>query len=418
MERVARFDTGKLGKAVITNQGYLRVPAMVARTGILIYKKGDGTVTRELVLPEVLLNEDSLKTLALIPMCNDHPPVKFLDVDTTRMYQVGYTGETIEQQKEGDETYIGPMATITDRKAIEDVDAGKQELSAGYTCRLDETPGIYKGQKYDAVQRERIYNHIAIVSKGRAGENVRLHLDGSDATENNNVEAIMKTVKIDGVSFEVEEKLAEKIDGLMKVVADAKEEKKGDDKKIQDCKDKIAALKDELAEAEGDDKEGIKEELKKAKDSLFQMTAEKDKASAKADTLEAALKKVNEDAANPVKVQEAVKARMSIIGTAQKAITDKTVLEKIDGMSDVEIKKAVILAVTPDAKAKLDSGSEAYIDARFDTIGEMITKENGAESLGKLLNQSRQDAAPKASEVETSRAEQLKRSREAYLPKA
>ena len=418
MERVARFDTGKLGKAVITNQGYLRVPAMVARTGILIYKKGDGTVTRELVLPEVLLNEDSLKTLALIPMCNDHPPVKLLDVDTTRMYQVGYTGETIEQQKEDDEIYIGPMATITDRKAIEDVDAGKQELSAGYTCRLDETPGIYKGQKYDAVQRERIYNHIAIVSKGRAGENVRLHLDGSDATENNNVEAIMKTVKIDGVSFEVEEKLAEKIDGLMKVVADAKEEKKGDDKKIQDCKDKIAALKDELAEAEGDDKEGIKEELKKAKDSLSQMTAEKDKASAKSDALEAALKKVNEDAANPAKVQEAVKARMSIIGTAQKAITDKTVLEKIDSMSDVEIKKAVILAVTPDAKAKLDSGSEAYIDARFDTIGEMITKENGAESLGKLLNQSRQDAAPKASEVETSRAEQLKRSREAYLPKA
>ena len=418
MERVARFDTGKLGKAVITNQGYLRVPAMVARTGILIYKKGDGTVTRELVLSEVLLNEDSLKTLALIPMCNDHPPVKLLDVDTTRMYQVGYTGETIEQQKEDDEIYIGPMATITDRKAIEDVDAGKQELSAGYTCRLDETPGIYKGQKYDAVQRERIYNHIAIVSKGRAGENVRLHLDGSDATENNNVEAIMKTVKIDGVSFEVEEKLAEKIDGLMKVVADAKEEKKGDDKKIQDCKDKIAALKDELAEAEGDDKEGIKEELKKAKDSLSQMTAEKDKASAKSDALEAALKKVNEDAANPVKVQEAVKARILIIGTAQKAITDRTVLEKIDGMSDVEIKKAVILAVTPDAKAKLDSGSEAYIDARFDTIGEMITKENGAESLGKLLNQSRQDAAPKASEVETSRAEQLKRSREAYLPKA
>ena len=119
-----------------------------------------------------------------------------------------------------------------------------------------------------------------------------------------------------------------------------------------------------------------------------------------------------------MKVQEAVKARMSIIGTAQKAITDRTVLEKIDSMSDVEIKKAVILAVTPDAKAKLDSGSEAYIDARFDTIGEMITKENGAESLGKLLNQSRQDAAPKASEVETSRAEQLKRSREAYLPKA
>ena len=58
-------------------------------------------------------------------------------------------------------------------------DAGeKVELSAGYYAKYDFTPGTWKGQMYDAVQRFITGNHLAALSgAGRCGETVSV-LDG------------------------------------------------------------------------------------------------------------------------------------------------------------------------------------------------------------------------------------------------
>ena len=49
----------------------------------------------------------------------------------------------------------------------------KVELSAGYYSRYDFTPGIFNGQRYDAVQRYISGNHLAALSgQGRCGESI------------------------------------------------------------------------------------------------------------------------------------------------------------------------------------------------------------------------------------------------------
>ncbi len=78
---------------------------------------------------------------------------------------------------------------------IEKDDAG--EVSCGYSCELDMTPGVdpVSGQKYDAVQRNIRFNHVAILTKdqkARAGAEARLRLDNQT----------MIKILIDGVEYE------------------------------------------------------------------------------------------------------------------------------------------------------------------------------------------------------------------------
>lgn len=56
---------------------------------------------------------------------------------------------------------------------------GKKELSCGYRCRYEYSPGVFDGVKYDYVQREIRGNHLALVENGRMGKDVAV-LDHSD----------------------------------------------------------------------------------------------------------------------------------------------------------------------------------------------------------------------------------------------
>lgn len=54
--------------------------------------------------------------------------------------------------------------------AIDAVEDGEQkELSCGYKYTPDMTSGVYEGAHYDGVMRDLKFNHVALVSRGRAG---------------------------------------------------------------------------------------------------------------------------------------------------------------------------------------------------------------------------------------------------------
>jgi hypothetical protein len=74
---------------------------------------------------------------------------------------------------------------VTDREAIEKVKRGDTpELSNGYRCEYDPTPGVAPdGTRYDGVQRNISGNHHAITRKARAGPEVRLHFDSADGDD-------------------------------------------------------------------------------------------------------------------------------------------------------------------------------------------------------------------------------------------
>jgi 8-oxo-dGTP pyrophosphatase MutT (NUDIX family) len=59
------------------------------------------------------------------------------------------------------------------------IDSGKTELSVGFRCRWDWTPGVFEGQAYDVIQRDIRGNHLALVDDGRMGPEVAV-LDHDD----------------------------------------------------------------------------------------------------------------------------------------------------------------------------------------------------------------------------------------------
>jgi hypothetical protein len=181
MSEALRFDRAEISPDwEETPEGYLRIKATFARTGLQRYRRQDGSEAIEYRPEEEVSKQDALLSLANLPVTLEHPP-ELLTPETCRQYQRGATGSIVE--------YRSPFAvgfvTVTDREAIDAVKRGDaREVSVGYRVKFDATPGTTPdGQRYDGVQREISGNHVAIVRKGRAGPEVRLHMDSATAVD-------------------------------------------------------------------------------------------------------------------------------------------------------------------------------------------------------------------------------------------
>src|SRR3989338_8217970 len=172
---VQRFDfVGTLKALETTPQGFVRVDARLTRTGIFTYHN-DGKVTRELRLPEEVFRCDSLKSIAGAPVTDLHHDT-FVCPENAKELAVGFAGEEIKP--DGD--FVTAKLTITDAAAIEALKEGsRKEISLGYTCEVEDSPGVYNGEPYDGVQRNIVVNHIALGPKGwgRAGPEVSVKTD-------------------------------------------------------------------------------------------------------------------------------------------------------------------------------------------------------------------------------------------------
>jgi hypothetical protein len=173
-DTLIRFDSMPIPKMTRTKEGYLRGQAVVSRAGVFSYMNMDGTIRGELRHPEEVFKRSSLDTLKMIPITNDHPP-EFVDASNAHKYQVGHTGETYDV----DNDQIIVSMTVTHQDAIDAIEAGKVELSMGYTVDLKPENGDFKGEHYDARQLAPKYNHLAIVKRGRAGSAARLRFDNA-----------------------------------------------------------------------------------------------------------------------------------------------------------------------------------------------------------------------------------------------
>lgn len=158
--------------------------AYISRAGIFEYeewKGGKKHIRRELRPLEEVSNPESLKSFAQVPVTNDHPRVGNLSPKTAKEYMVGATGDrvTMDSDPEGKgRDHVRTSVMVADGETIRDMDSGKIEVSSGYTCDLDETPGVHPvWGPYDAVQRNIRGNHVAIVDSARGGRTVRVRMD-------------------------------------------------------------------------------------------------------------------------------------------------------------------------------------------------------------------------------------------------
>ena len=175
---VERTDfSGPLLAPVMREDGTLLMSGRVAKPGILVYRLADGSTRRELVLAEDLHNEDSLASLGRAPVTLEHPD-EMVTPDTFEAVGVGDVDGDVVIEKEGG--FVTVKIAVRRRDAIDAVLAGKQELSLGYIVRLEETSGTHEVfGRFDAIQRDRQHNHLAIVDRARAGPSVRLRTDGA-----------------------------------------------------------------------------------------------------------------------------------------------------------------------------------------------------------------------------------------------
>lgn len=134
---------------------------------------------------EELLNEETVKSFNLVPLVNDH---EMLGKDFKPAEEKGIDGIIYNPRVAHGDMLMGNIK-IYSEKMMRDIKNGKKELSMGYTCTYDLTPGDWDGQHYDVVQRNLRGNHVALVDKGRMGSDVRVYdkhicCDSMDITGN------------------------------------------------------------------------------------------------------------------------------------------------------------------------------------------------------------------------------------------
>lgn len=179
MARAQRFDLHRLDGPEVLPSGALRVPARVAKVGVLRYRDADGNEWGELVPESTLFAADSMATLRGVAVTDLHPSAP-VTAETRRTLQRGHVGDVIA--RDGD--YLSAPVYVTDAEAVSLVQSGqRRDVSCGYECELDETPGLFNGVPYDRVQRDRVYNHLGLGPEGwgRAGTDVALKMDGKGA---------------------------------------------------------------------------------------------------------------------------------------------------------------------------------------------------------------------------------------------
>lgn len=354
-----------------TNEGFLKGRAIVTSIGVFTYKRKDGTVQRELRLPEEVFSPSALNSMKLKPVTLNHP-MELVTSDNAKSLQVGSLGDNPSSTTQFDNPYEKKTdgincaidMIVTRQDAIDAVLNGKQALSMGYTCDLEmaEPGSTWCGIEYDFIQRNIRYNHCAIVDSARAGDNARIELraDSEDAVledivlyknkKNDGGNDMLKKVNLDGIDYEAEETVIKALnsekaraDKAEKAGKDACEEKKAMDKKVSDLEDRNKELEKRISALE----------------------AERDTAKEKADSAEKALEEAKKTALDSKAIDAAVNAKMELLRNAEKAKVEV----KAD-MSDMDIKKAVITSAFPNAK--FDGKDDVYIQARYDATVEML----------------------------------------------
>jgi hypothetical protein len=331
-----------------TDEGFLKVPARISRTGIQEYlaiemgltDRDPTDVVRVYRPEEEVFNDESLVSFANKPVTNNHPP-ELVSPDNSKQFSVGMSGPDVTR----DGMFAKTVLHVTDGEAIKSIESGKTELSNGYTADIEWVSGVTPdGEQYDAIQRNIKGNHIAIVERGRAGPACRV-ADNLPITGDT---VAMAKITIDGVDFEVSDQAAQAVGKLQARVSDAEEE-------TQKKADELEAKEDEMEEKA--------KEAKKTEDSL---KAKLDDATSKIPTADTLDKLVTD--------------RTAVVDTVRKVAPEV----EWEGKDADTLRREVVAAKCPNVQ--LDSVSADYINARFDMLVESV-ENNSQQQLDDAISQ-------------------------------
>ena len=412
-----RSDSISVDKTYYTEEGYLVDHPIVTTCGIFEYKNADGTVRRELRLPEFVFEEKSLESYKGKPIIITHDAGE-VDKNNVRREQIG----TIMSAGYRDGDSVRCEIIIHDVNAMQR--CGLKELSLGYSLETDDTPGVYRGEKYDCIQKNIEVNHLALVGEARAGDTARLNIDGKD----DDIEILKGGKEImykpndghkthgDGEELTPEEMEAaialykaqkaasqaggETADGTEPVVPAEPEVEKTPIEKVRENIDRRDAeaggmAPDEVIAAQKADLDTLLAEIDK-----LQATNDMNGDTASAEPAKepgAPVAQENNDsegekeeqakAMNADAVDKVIADRLDVCRMA-----DKLNLDGVEQLSVTEGRKRVILAVNP--KMNLDGKTETYIAAAYDIAKQSYHERKTTDDQRKKMftDKVRQDA--------------------------
>lgn len=397
---VERYDSIPV-KAIYTAEGYLLDTPVVTRVGIFEYKNEDGSIRRELRLPDEVFAEQSLASYEGKPIIITHEAGK---VDKTNVEGEAIGTILSKGFRDGD--------TVRAKIIIHNTDLMKQsglkELSLGYSLELDETAGEWNGQPYDAVQKNILINHLALVQEARAGDSARLNIDGKD---NKGGKSMARKKRNDGETASVnpveeyQKRKEERMAALAPETAADNEEDitavtDGDEEANPLAVQPVPEAKATAEDGEADpvqfvkdrrdrrDADGDPTDIEKAMeviahqdediDSLLQYIekllarqdfdeAETANAQTSDEKTGGEIKEDCGDKLNADSVDSIVKARVELC-----RLGDKLNLDGLESMSIMAAKKTIINKVAPEMR--LDGKSSAYINAAYDIAKDRVAK--------------------------------------------
>lgn len=319
-----------------TGDGYLIAEARAVRTGIQLYAghevgKPDVATVRVYRAADQVFAQDSLQSFSHAPITIDHPDQE-VTADNWKELSVGEVSTAAKQ----DGQWVMLPLILKDAAAITAMVSGKRELSAGYVCELDWTPGMTAdGEAYDAQQRSIKINHLALVDRARAGSQARIGDAGNwgaapISTTDKEIVTMsdaLRTVVVDGLSVQTTDQGAQAITKLLK--------------DLETSATKLATLTSDHSS----------------------VIAKKDE---EIGTLKADLKKAQDAAPKPADLDKLVADRAALVSTIH-AIDSKI---EVSGKSDADLRKAAVTAKLGDDMVK--DASDAEIAGMFKAIAKDV----------------------------------------------
>ena len=385
---------------------------ILTRVGIFEYKNPDGSIRRELRLPEEVFAPESLASYKGKPVILTHE-AGMIDSDNVQQEQIG----TILSEGTQDGDNVRAQIIIHDARKL---DYGLRELSLGYSLDLEEAPGEWQGQPYDAIQRNIRVNHLALVEKARAGDSARLNIDGEDTQAEKGGNTMSK--RKDGLT---PEEIAQLVEEYKKRKEQRMQGQQPDNQPAADSEgeENTPENQDEGEETAADPVQEVKEnrdrrdaagdcetmdeangmiaqqdaDIQKLLDFIAQLQAKIDfdeasesetKAENNADeegAEGASQEEKKEESLNMDSIDAIVSQKIELI-----RLGDKLHMDGIETMKPMDAKKAIIKKVNPNIR--LDGKDKAYIDAMYDITKESIGKRKGVDYQ---RQQMRGDAAEK-----------------------
>ncbi|MEF2562518.1 MAG: DUF2213 domain-containing protein [Negativibacillus sp.] len=383
-----RFDSIPLSDTYFTPEGYLIDNPILTRVGIFEYHNPDGTIRRELRLPEEVFAAESLASYKGKPVILTHE-AGLVDVDNVQQEHIG----TILSEGIQDGDNVRAQIVIHDAESLS---YGLRELSLGYTQTPDETPGVWNGQPYDAIQRNIQINHLALVEKARAGETARLNIDGEEQGGNQMSKARKDGLTPEEIARLVEEYKQRQAQRMQNSNPTADEGANPEEQTTDEGEvDPVQEVKDrrDRRDASGDcetmdEASGViaqqDEDIQKLLDFIAQLQAKIDfdeasaeeeaKTDGEGETAEANAdeEEHQENPLNMDSIDAYVNQKIELI-----RLGDKLNLDGIETMKPMDAKKAIITKVHPNIR--LDGKDTAYINAMFDIAKESVGKRKGVD---------------------------------------